>query len=633
MHSFERQYPNIYGPTPLVSEPPFATLSYTWSRFQKEDEETLHVGGIHWNIPSIDPNHFTATQLARVVQSIAKFSDLEYLWLDIACLNISHLDYGEPEVFMQQDIFYSATQSVVWLSETSASQLSEAAALIISILRDVGNSKRRGISHHGAFASHLVRATRTSLARILNDPWFSSLWTLLEGSVNPDAVLLSAEGSVVRLPSGKYPVPDWQQAQLVDDDDESKPFMLQRFLKTPFLERAWRTPPTEGRFLTLWNLILMGDVILNWRNGDEETRPHYEQQISPFIEIECTIKNSGLSSFAPFNLLYVYSRVQHRYQRQTDDRLKYISTVLFRFYSGSTPPNDCSTALGSTSLLDTCFSARLIENFPVLSQLYLRVKPAPTSSTWLLSPDCEIPDLEFFLTCFETFNCTYTATLLASSASSSSASSASSLTSSAVPPTPTFRFRGPTHPFRPLATLWLRPQWSTSTSATPLSLLGVSSDSASIPSLDGECVTLSHISALPSRRSLRWCTSSTQKWSISYFQRAKCIEHLLHTLAEHDVRVMLLARACAKGESCELAIGVVIVRDTSSSSGTEDATHSDDADSIWRRVGICFWLFGRRSEAIQQLLHMNAIETGGDRGEERAHPDQGAWRDMDGIFG
>lgn len=120
MKSHEKQLEDSsYGPSNSVQGPSYAALSYTWGRFRKDGADRLPIDGIPWKTPPVNLDHFTAIQLEQVIQSISRLSDVEYLWLDIACIDMDQLDYADPEVPQQRDIF-NASQGFIWLSHTAA---------------------------------------------------------------------------------------------------------------------------------------------------------------------------------------------------------------------------------------------------------------------------------------------------------------------------------------------------------------------------------------------------------------------------------------------------------------------------------------------------------------------------------
>ena len=96
LRSYERQPGNLYGGHVC---PKYNALSYTWGRWQLEENEMPDVKAIgikqtSWTIPRIDPSHFTAEKFAAVISDCASPHPLErngvtveFLWLDVACID------------------------------------------------------------------------------------------------------------------------------------------------------------------------------------------------------------------------------------------------------------------------------------------------------------------------------------------------------------------------------------------------------------------------------------------------------------------------------------------------------------------------------------------------------------------
>lgn len=76
-----------------ISHPQYAVISYTWGRWRLRDQDllgvdALQVASIPWQVPKVDPSHFTATQFAQVLNLIADRSWMgsPFVWVDIACI-------------------------------------------------------------------------------------------------------------------------------------------------------------------------------------------------------------------------------------------------------------------------------------------------------------------------------------------------------------------------------------------------------------------------------------------------------------------------------------------------------------------------------------------------------------------
>lgn len=96
--SYNWQPGNRYG---NAVKPAYNILTYTWGRWELADTpvkeglevESIPVKQVPWNIPRIDPNHFTTAQFLHVIRrqypidSMVLEPDVEFVRVDVACLN------------------------------------------------------------------------------------------------------------------------------------------------------------------------------------------------------------------------------------------------------------------------------------------------------------------------------------------------------------------------------------------------------------------------------------------------------------------------------------------------------------------------------------------------------------------
>lgn len=173
---------------PKYHAPEYCALSYTWGRFKLSDGEMsevkpIKIGGIHWtlDLPRIDPNHFSLDNFERAINNIRN-DGAEFLWLDIACIDQrDHSHEGELEIGRQAKIFKGAKRTYIWLSTLSSENWMQL-------------SKRYPTTK--VAQSHVLEFLGI-LQGILNDPWFTSLWTLQEAFLCKHSRLLDSVGSVM----------------------------------------------------------------------------------------------------------------------------------------------------------------------------------------------------------------------------------------------------------------------------------------------------------------------------------------------------------------------------------------------------------------------------------------------------
>ncbi|KUI55252.1 hypothetical protein VP1G_02648 [Cytospora mali] len=162
MTSIERQDGNTYVGE---REPRYSILSYTWGRFQAVEDNAprLPVSSVISQIPAVDETWFTVASFSRVLERIGETS--RFVWLDIACIdqedhatNINYMLFGGRE-----------TPAEFYDTRAEAHELPDLAARLGDAVKIV-----------------------------LGDWWFSSLWTLQEGSLRRDAEILSRDAERIR---------------------------------------------------------------------------------------------------------------------------------------------------------------------------------------------------------------------------------------------------------------------------------------------------------------------------------------------------------------------------------------------------------------------------------------------------
>ena len=186
---------NVYGG---VVKPKYNILSYTWGRWEDKtgkmpNAEPLCINGIGWPVPRIDSGHFNASQFMAVVQATAGENRLEYMWLDVACIDQTK-DSPEMarEIGRQATIFRKAEEGFIWLNQHNTSELQEIASDFKSMemVEDVGEED--------------LSSALCILHRLKKAHWFSSLWTLQESWINPEAIFLSKSSDKVSFGTATF---------------------------------------------------------------------------------------------------------------------------------------------------------------------------------------------------------------------------------------------------------------------------------------------------------------------------------------------------------------------------------------------------------------------------------------------
>lgn len=187
--------------------PNYSILSYTWGRWELPDhagsnrpvsgqkDRALPVKGTTWKIPVVDDSHFTVQAFQNTLQ-VMKDNGTDWAWIDIACIDQEDDSVKMDEVGRQASIFKQASRPYIWFSRLPQQNLEEA----YGTLRDaVARVDQIFVGFNpGRFAPRqtflLLQVIHKSIGTILDDPWFSSLWTLQEMMMRDDALILTKEG-------------------------------------------------------------------------------------------------------------------------------------------------------------------------------------------------------------------------------------------------------------------------------------------------------------------------------------------------------------------------------------------------------------------------------------------------------
>ncbi|KAL8785651.1 MAG: hypothetical protein Q9195_008548 [Heterodermia aff. obscurata] len=208
MQSYLRQEGNTYRE---VKEPRYNILTYTWGRWQRPfgHGQAIHVNGISWQIPAVDPQIFSVELFGSILKRVAQ--GVDWVWVDVACIDQEDPIEGADEIGRQAGIFQGADEVFIWLHHSPISRLQQFLDLLFELadraelLDDsmvefeyASDSETSPIRSDFTPILLLDKEWRDQVMESLNildrDPWFSSLWTLQEAFLRSDASILSKEG-------------------------------------------------------------------------------------------------------------------------------------------------------------------------------------------------------------------------------------------------------------------------------------------------------------------------------------------------------------------------------------------------------------------------------------------------------
>lgn len=195
MISYRWQPGNTYGG---ITEPKYAIISYTWGRWRLEKGEqprieALPIKGVPWEVPRVDPKHFTVAQFRHVLRMVSlgvsnsgeqSAPALPFVWLDVACIpQWPDSSVAASEIGRQARIFRGAQTAYIWLTTPTPEDVAD-----LPQVHDLEFVKSHGIP----------RALRC-WHNLLKDPWFSSMWTLQESFIQQSAYVVTNSGFYQRM--------------------------------------------------------------------------------------------------------------------------------------------------------------------------------------------------------------------------------------------------------------------------------------------------------------------------------------------------------------------------------------------------------------------------------------------------
>ena len=190
-----------------ATDPPeYNILSFTWGRWKSDAERPIQVEGTNWKAPAVRPEHFSPEDFQRVLRAVSQ--DVDYVWVDIACINQGRKDEDIAErmdqIGKQMGIFSGATKAYVWLSRSSKADLEESLGEmygygqeLIDQLSQIRETNEPLSTEEEQSILDLVEDNTQAFRSFCSDPWFSSLWTLQESVLRRDAIILSREGETL----------------------------------------------------------------------------------------------------------------------------------------------------------------------------------------------------------------------------------------------------------------------------------------------------------------------------------------------------------------------------------------------------------------------------------------------------
>jgi len=375
MTSFEWKPDNQYG---RHRSPSYAALSYTWGRWrlrqdQGQSHPRLKVQGITWDIPPVDESLFTVAQFEKVLRRCVSQSRLEFVWVDVACIDQNEgSEVGASEIGRQARIFRGAKNVYVWLVGGTEDAWTQPLATIIEGIDKAAAQARPyfdrilegqpllslgfGASpgtHERDFLlsgkeSWITDASR-NVTSLMSLPWFTSLWTLQEAFLRPDASYLTVDGEVVQ-------------------DSSGKPQSLE---------------------YTLDSCAILHKVCLE--SADRRKAARIDTMLQERVLIR-VIERSGIDALSQRNPMALYTCARSRQTIRPLDRVYGIMQV-WGFRLGISEPGADPSQHWLLDELETQLGSYLIQRFPIESQLHVHTQTVGGRQAWRVSEWSTVPAL------------------------------------------------------------------------------------------------------------------------------------------------------------------------------------------------------------------------------------------------
>lgn len=345
-----------------VKEPRYNAISYTWGRYQLEKSSEpvmnvkqpsgLKVHGVDWDIPVVKPEHFHPEQLHGALRAAMRVSqgyffppknraavveardDVEFVWLDIACIDQRFNTASMLEIGRQAQIFSKAECVYVWLCRTSSEVLCDLWREYDAMNKVLRKAFMQAyVGSQSNFEPRLDEAwlhkAMTTIEKLTQDPWFGSLWTLQEAFICRRAVFLSREGDFAQ-----------EKADLPDDN-----------------VFTFRT--------TVMTIAAIFDIARK-----EEERSGAPLMSSTWQRLCSLYRDVGFEAMREENPMALYNAATLRRPSRETDRIYGIMQV-FRFRLGESDPAAKPGAKFTLVQLEEQLGVNLVQFNPILSQSFI----------------------------------------------------------------------------------------------------------------------------------------------------------------------------------------------------------------------------------------------------------------------
>lgn len=376
MTSYCWQPGHVYG---TFVAPQYNAITYTWGRWMLPTPDLLphvrplDIKGVNWSIPRVDPEHFSQDEFMAVIKKImepissteassrdAKPSLVEFLWLDIACIDQrAQSPDGAAEIGRQGDIFRGANRVFAWLTTVSGAGL-------VDLLTNISMPNPAAFEYYSNIQlPRPLSVIQDSLDFLTRDPWFSSLWTLQEAFLRQDTLFIARDGLVaqeVHPSSSEWASQEWPVLVVEQKAVLTFPFSVERL---------------DWICLNL-GLFIRADITDSSPEATE-TALQRDRALRKRIGI-----GSGWEKSSP---MLAFTASAHRTASYESDRIYGIQQV-FGFRLGATRVG-APQRVFTREELELELAKEIIAKFPLTSQLFVTEHPREFGHNWRINPDSQ----------------------------------------------------------------------------------------------------------------------------------------------------------------------------------------------------------------------------------------------------
>ncbi|KAI0544327.1 heterokaryon incompatibility protein-domain-containing protein [Xylaria curta] len=335
----ERVGDATYG---TFERPTYNILSYTWGRFESSAGEAIVIHNTPWKIPRILPDHFTTSDFYRVINRVSQ--GCSHIWIDVACIHQENEAIKFSEIGHQAAIFRGAESAFIWLSHCSLDGLEPLRQQIrYDEVPRVGTIMRK--------RTRYFQRTLQRFQYLFNDPWFSSLWTLQEAFLRPDAMILAKDASTLFY------------------DDIKDDMWLELLLE--FFSDVY-------------------DIMQALLRNSKSLKKNQPDKIFLAREIVKRISDAGAKELHLSNGMQLYGLSTSRKPRDPKDKIYGIQQVFGTALGESSPTWNGTTRLTLEELEDLLGDHIGILS-PISSQMWIRIGDSPPRRSFSLSSRLTVP--------------------------------------------------------------------------------------------------------------------------------------------------------------------------------------------------------------------------------------------------